>query len=225
MQFNIITIFPKLLDSYYQESIIGRAVRKKIIKIKYHNLRNFTNDKHHSVDDTPYGGGPGMILKAEPIIKALKSIKRKKNSKIIMLDPRGKIYNQKIATKFSRLDQIIFVNGYYEGIDARVDKFIDEKISLGKFVLSNSELATAIVIDSTTRLLKGVLGNEESLKTESFTKNFIEYPQYTKPEKIKFNNKTHIVPKILLSGHHAKIEEWKKKNSKKVDPALREELD
>ena len=159
MQFNIITIFPEILNSYYNESIIGRAIHKKIIKIKYHNLRDFTNDKHRSVDDTPYGGGPGMVLKAEPLIKAIKSIKRKKKSKVIMLDPKGKIYNQKTAARFSKLDQIIFVNGYYEGIDSRVDKFVDEKDYMGKFVLSNSELAVATIIDSTTRLLKGFLVN------------------------------------------------------------------
>ncbi len=217
MQFNIITIFPEILKSYYNESIIGRALNKKIIAIKYHNLRDFSNDKHKSVDDNPYGGGPGMVLKAEPLIKAIKSIKRKKKSKVIMLDPKGKIYNQKTAARFSKLNQIIFVNGYYEGIDARVDKFVDEKISMGKFVLSNSELAVATIIDSTTRLLKGVLGNENSLETESFKENFIEHPQYTKPDQIKFNNKIYKVPKILLSGNHAKIKEWREKNSKKID--------
>lgn len=217
MQFNIITIFPDILKSYYQESIIGRAQKNKKIKINYHNLRDFSNDKHKSVDDTPYGGGPGMILKPEPIIKALNSIKRKKRSKVIMLDPKGKIYNHQIATRLAKLDQIIFVNGYYEGIDARVDNFIDEKISLGKFVLSNSELATAMIIDSTTRLLPGVLGNANSLETESFTDHFVEHPQYTKPEEIKIKKKTYKVPQVLLSGHHQKIKEWKKKQSKKID--------
>jgi tRNA (guanine37-N1)-methyltransferase len=216
MQFDIITIFPKILKSYYNESIIGRALNKKKIQIKYHNLRDFTNDKHKSVDDTPYGGGPGMILKAEPIIKALQSIKRQKKSKIIMLDPKGKIYDQKTALRLSKLKSIIFVNGYYEGIDARIDKFVDEKISMGKFVLSNSELATAIIIDSTTRLLKGTLGNKDSLVTESFEDNSLEYPQYTKPEEIKIANKKYKVPKILLSGNHAKIKEWREKNSKKL---------
>lgn len=217
MQFNIITIFPEILKSYYNESIIGRALDKKIIKIKYHNLRDFTNDKHKSVDDAPYGGGPGMVLKAEPLIKAIKKIKKRKKTRVIMLDPKGEIYNQKIALRLSKLKNIIFVNGYYEGIDARVDKFVDEKISMGKFVLSNSELATAIIIDSTTRLLKGVLGNKESLTSESFENNSLEYPQYTKPEEIKINNKKYKVPEILLSGNHAKIKEWKEKNSKKID--------
>jgi tRNA (guanine37-N1)-methyltransferase len=217
MQFNIITIFPEILKSYYNESIIGRALNNKIINIKYHNLRDFSNDKHKSVDDTPYGGGPGMVLKAEPLIKAIKSIKGRKKARVIMLDPKGKIYNQKTALRLSKLKNIIFVNGYYEGIDARVDKFVNEKISMGKFVLSNSELATAIIIDSTTRLLKGALGNKESLTSESFENNSLEYPQYTKPEEIKVGNKKYKAPKILLSGNHAKIKEWREKNSKRID--------
>lgn len=221
MIFDIITIFPEILDSYYKESILGRAQKNKLIKINYINLRDFTNDKHRSVDDAPYGGGAGMILKVEPILKAIKSIKKSKKSKIILLDPKGKKYNQKLAKEFSHLDQIIFVNGYYEGIDARVDKFINEKISIGDFVLTNSELATAIIIDSVSRLITGVLGNKESLKDESHNDNSLEYPQYTRPEVIKYKNpstnsgtKKYSVPKVLLSGNHKKIKEWQKNNSK-----------
>lgn len=213
MKFNIITIFPKILDSYYKESILGRAQKNKLIKINYINLRDFTNDKRRSVDDSPYGGGAGMILKFEPISKAIKSLKRKKKSKIILLDPKGKKYNQKKAIEFSKLDQIIFVNGYYEGIDSRVDKLVDEKISIGDFVLTNSELATAIIIDSISRLIPKVLGNSESLKYESHD-NGLEYPQYTRPETIKHKNKKYSVPKVLLSGNHKEIEIWRKKNSK-----------
>jgi tRNA (guanine37-N1)-methyltransferase len=221
MIFDIITIFPEILDSYYKESILGRAQKNKLIKINYINLRDFTNDKHRSVDDAPYGGGAGMILKVEPILKAIKSIKKSKKSKIILLDPKGKKYNQKLAKEFSHLDQIIFVNGYYEGIDARVDKFINEKISIGDFVLTNSELATAIIVDSVSRLITGVLGNKESLKDESHNDNSLEYPQYTRPEVIKYKNpstnsgtKKYSVPKVLLSGNHKKIKEWQKNNSK-----------
>ncbi|HNZ86762.1 MAG TPA: tRNA (guanosine(37)-N1)-methyltransferase TrmD [bacterium] len=213
MEFNIITIFPKILDSYYKESILGRAQKNKLIKINYINLRDFTNDKHKSVDDSPYSGGAGMILKIEPLVKAIKSIKKKKKGKIILLDPKGKVYNQKIANEFSKLNQIIFVNGYYEGADARIDKFVDEKISLGNFVLTNSELATAMIIDSVSRLIPKVLGNKESLKYESHDSG-LEYPQYTRPEIFKYKNKIYKVPKILLSGNHKEIEIWKKKNLK-----------
>ncbi|MDD4290612.1 MAG: tRNA (guanosine(37)-N1)-methyltransferase TrmD [Patescibacteria group bacterium] len=213
MEFNIITIFPHILDSYYKESILGRAQKNKIIKINYINLRDFTNDKHRSVDDSPYGGGAGMILKVEPIIKAIKSIRKKRNSKIILLDPKGKKYNQKRATEFSKLNQIIFVNGYYEGIDARIDKFVDEKISLGDFVLTNSELACAIIIDSVSRLIPKVLGNKESLKYESHNDG-LEYPQYTRPKIFKYKNKNYKVPKVLLSGNHKEIENWRKSKIK-----------
>lgn len=216
MQYNIITIFPQILDSYYQESIIGRAQKNKKIKINYHDLRKFTTDQRKTVDDTPYGGGPGMILKIEPIVRALNSVKKKKKSKIVLLDPKGKLYNQKIAGQFSQLDQIIFINGYYEGLDARIDQFIDQKISLGNFILSNSELATAMIIDSVTRLLPGVLGNQESLNIESFNDNFVEYPQYTRPEIFKFKGKEYRVPQILLSGNHQKIKEWQNKKSKLI---------
>ncbi|MDD3284000.1 MAG: tRNA (guanosine(37)-N1)-methyltransferase TrmD [Patescibacteria group bacterium] len=214
MQFDIITIFPKVLDSYYNESIIGRAQKNKLIKINYTNLRDFTTDQHRSVDDSPYGGGPGMILKIEPIARALKSIRRKKKSKIVLLDPKGKLYNHKKALEFSKLDQIIFVNGYYEGIDSRVDELVDEKISMGEFVLSNSELATAMIIDSASRLIKGVLGNEESLSVESYSDNFVEYPQYTRPEQIKIEKNIYKVPEILLSGNHKEIETWRREKRK-----------
>ena len=213
LQFNIITIFPKILDSYYKESILGRAQKNKLTKINYINLRDFTNDKHKSIDDSPYGGGAGMILKIEPIVRAIKSIKRKKKSKIVLLDPKGKTYNQKLANDFSKLDQIIFVNGYYEGIDSRVDKLVDEKISIGKFILTNSELATAMIIDSVSRLIPKVLGNSESLKYESHD-NGLEYSQYTRPETFKYKNKNYKVPKVLLSGNHKEIGDWRKKNSK-----------
>lgn len=214
MQFDIITIFPGVLDSYYNESIIGRAQKNKLIKINYINLRDFTTDNHRSVDDSPYGGGPGMILKIEPIAKALKSIKKKKRSKIILLDPKGKLYNHKKALEFSKLDQIIFVNGYYEGIDFRVEELVDEKISMGEFILSNSELPTAMVIDSTSRLIKGVLGNEESLSIESYSDNFVEYPQYTRPDQAKLGGKIYKVPEVLLSGNHKEIEKWRKEKRK-----------
>lgn len=212
MIFDIITIFPEILSSYYSESILGRAQKNKLIKINYINLRNFTNDVRKTVDDTPYGGGAGMILKIEPIAKALKKIKKTKKTKIILLDPKGKTYDQKKAKEFSKLNQIIFVNGYYEGIDARVDNLVDEKVSLGNFVLTNSELAIAIIIDSVSRLIPGVLGNSDSLKDESHNNNSLEYPQYTRPEIFKLKGKKLEVPKVLLSGNHKEIEKWKQNN-------------
>lgn len=213
MKFNIITIFPKILDSYFSESILKRAQKAKLIEIETHNLRDFVFNRHHTVDDKPYGGGPGMVLMVEPIYKCLKSIKRRKKSKVIMLDPAGKQFNQKKAQEYAKLDQLIFINGRYEGVDARVDKLIDEKISIGPYVLSGGELGAAVIIESVSRLLPDVLGKMESLQYETFSgkkNDIVEYPQYTRPE---IFNKWR-VPKVLLSGNHAEIKKWRDKKKK-----------
>ena len=213
MKFNILTIFPQILDSYFNESILKRAVAAGLIKIQSHDIREFAEGRHKQVDDTPYGGGPGMVLMVEPIYKCLKSIRRKKKAKVILLDPAGRQFNQKMAKEFSRLDQLIFICGRYEGIDARVDNLNDEKVSVGPYVLSGGELPAAIIIEATARLLPGVLGKIESTEYETFSgekSDVVEYPQYTKPE--EFNGWP--VPKILLSGNHQKIEDWRKKNKK-----------
>ncbi len=220
MKFDIITIFPEIFDSYINESILKIAQKKKKIKIDIHNLRDFTKDKHKSVDDRPYGGGPGMLMMVEPIFKALKKIKAKKGKKkekIILLSPSGKTFNQKMATKFSTLKRITFICGRYEGVDARVEKLIDEKISIGDYVLSGGELPALVITEAVTRLIPGVLGKYESTKEESFSEEkTLEYPHYTRPENFKPDKKTNWrVPKILLSGDHKKITDWRKKHSKK----------
>ncbi len=218
MKFNIITIFPNILESYINESIIKRAIDKKIIKIKLHNLRDFTNDKHKTVDDTIYGGGAGMLLKFEPLYKSIKKIaknKKTKNQKIILLSAQGKKWNQGMAKKYSKLKEITFICGRYEGVDERVKDFIDEEISIGDYIITGGELGSMIIIDSISRLLPGVLGNKESLKDESHNEEgLIEYPQYTKPAIVKIKNKEYKVPKTLLSGNHKLIEEWKNKFKK-----------
>lgn len=221
MKFDILTIFPSAFDSYFNESIIKRAKEKKIIKIKIHNIRENTKDKHKTVDDTPYGGGPGMLMKIEPIYKTLKKIKLSKKSKIILFTPTGKPLNQKMVNNFSKLDQIVMVCGHYEGIDSRIDNFIDEKVSIGNYVLTNGNIPAMIIVDSITRLLPGVLHNEESFKQDTFyNDNDLEYPQYTKPDVFKYrkNNKTISlsVPKVLLSGDHKKIDEWRKKHTTSI---------
>lgn len=226
MLFNIITIFPEILNSYINESIIGRAQEKKIIKIKTHDLRGWTKDKHKTVDDTPYGGGAGMLMKIDPLYSAIKSVTKTKSyknnkGKVIMLSAKGKKWNQTLAKKYSSLKSITFVCGRYEGIDERVKNFIDEEISIGDYVLTGGELPAMILIDSITRLLPGVLGNNKSAVDESHSKiGELEYPHYTRPEifKYKENKKSHTleVPKILLSGNHKKIEEWREKNTKKI---------
>ncbi|PIY96661.1 MAG: tRNA (guanosine(37)-N1)-methyltransferase TrmD [Candidatus Kerfeldbacteria bacterium CG_4_10_14_0_8_um_filter_42_10] len=214
MEFDILTIFPNILDSYFKETIIKRAVKKRLIQIQMHNIRDFTVDKHHTVDDRPYGGGPGMIFKLEPIFRALKKINRRKKSKIVLLTPTGKQFTQQKAKSYAKLDQLILIAGRYEGVDARVEKLVSEKISIGPYVLSGGELPAAVIIEAVARLIPGVLGHEDSAKSDSFTinKEYLEYPQYTRP--VKFKNWP--VPTILLSGNHKSIELWRNKNSKKA---------
>jgi len=224
LTFNIITIFPKMFDSYKKESLIARAQKKKFIKINIHNLRDFTNDNHKTVDDRPFGGGLGMVLKVEPIYKAVKKIKKSKKSKIILFTPRGKKFTQKLAFQFSKLDQIIFISGRYEGVDERVAKNIaDIELSIGDYDLMGGELPAMVVIEAVSRLVPGVLGKEQLLK-ERITKNggFIEYAQYTRPEVFEIKNKKSKiknwrVPKVLISGDHKKIEEWKKNHGKTIE--------
>jgi tRNA (guanine37-N1)-methyltransferase len=192
--------------------MVKRAQLKKIIDVKITDLRQFAGNKYKSVDDTPYGGGVGMVLKIEPIYKALKSIKRKKKSRVILFSARGKTLTQKDLRRLKKYDQLIMICGRYEGVDNRVAEYLaDEEISIGNYVLTGGEIPAMVLVDGITRLLPGVLGNLESPKDESFSKeNELEYPQYTKPEKFKNWN----VPKVLLSGHHKKIEEWRRKQKK-----------
>jgi tRNA (guanine37-N1)-methyltransferase len=198
--------------------MIRIAIKNKKIKIKTHNLRDFAVDKHGTVDDRPYGGGPGQILMVEPVLKALKKIQSSKvkcQSKIILLSAKGKKWTQQTAQKFSKLDEIIFICPRYEGHDERIKKLIDEEISIGDYVLTGGELGAMVIMDSITRLLPDVLGEPESLKEESHsTPGYLEYPQYSRPEVVKIKNRNARVPKILLSGHHEKIRAWRTQKSK-----------
>ena len=208
--FHIISAFPQILDSYFNDSILKRAQDKKLIKVISHDLREFTKDKHRNVDDTPYGGGVGMVLMIEPIYLAWKSIRKNKKSLTILLTPAGKTFKQVKAKQLTNYDQIIFICGRYEGVDARVDNIIDEKISIGDYVLTGGELGAAVIIDSVTRLIPGVLGKYESTKDESHSKpGVLEYPHYTRPETFKAGKAKWQVPKVLLSGHHKDIEKWR----------------
>lgn len=230
LRFDIITIFPEIFESYFSESIIGRAQKNGNIEIKVHNLRDYAFDKHLTVDDTPYGGGAGMVLKLEPIYKALVDIvgrqnlpcfrnaKSGKNVKIFLFSAKGVRYNQKKAQELSGLKRIVLICGRYEGVDERVAKYlVDEEISIGEFVLTGGEIPAMAVVDSVSRLLKGVLGNETSAIEESFSsEGYLEYPHYTKPE--SFSPKRGVqweVPEVLLSGHHQKISDWRDGNAKK----------
>ncbi|MFH0956057.1 MAG: tRNA (guanosine(37)-N1)-methyltransferase TrmD [Candidatus Falkowbacteria bacterium] len=232
MTFHIITIFPKIFDSYFNESILKRAQKNKLISLKIHNLRDWTCDKHKTVDDAPFGGGAGMVMKIEPLYKALRDIAplarggRGVSSKTIFLSAKGKTWNQQKAKKHTKLDNIVLICGRYEGVDERITKFIDEEVSIGDYVLTGGEIGAMAIIDSITRLLPGALGNAASAKNESHDKpGLLEHPHYTRPEifTTPFNKggKRDLrgvklrVPKILLSGNHKKIEEWRAKKSKR----------
>jgi tRNA (guanine37-N1)-methyltransferase len=221
MQFDIITIFPDFFDSFVSESLIKKAQEKGLIKINVHDLREYAPDRHQTVDDRPFGGGIGMVMKIEPIYQAIKKIKKNKNkkSKVIIFTPRARTFNQKKATDFSELDQLVMICGRYEGIDERVAKYlVDEKLSIGNYVLFGGELAAMVVIEAVSRLIPGVIG-KPALLDQRVTKDkrFVEYPQYTRPEVFEPEpGKKWKVPKVLLSGHHQRIEEWRKKHSRKV---------
>lgn len=215
MQFDLITIFPDIFDSYINLGMLRVAQEKKLATFKFHNLRDQAVDKHGTVDDRPFGGGPGQLFMIEPIIKTLDKIKKKKKSKIILMSPRGKKWDQQMAQNYSMLDQLIFICPRYEGVDERVKKFIDEEISIGNYILTGGELAAMVIIDSVARLIPGVLGKQESLAEESHSKpGYLEYPHYTRPEIFKYKGKEYSVPTILLSGHHEKVKQWRKESSK-----------
>ncbi|MCK9588893.1 MAG: tRNA (guanosine(37)-N1)-methyltransferase TrmD [Terrimicrobiaceae bacterium] len=220
IKFDIITIFPEIFSFYFGESILKRAQQKKLIKIQVHNLRDYSDRKNHhrQVDDRPYGGGPGMILMVEPMAKAIQRIKNKelrikKKTKVIMLTPAGKQFDQKMAQRLSKYSQLVLLCGRYEGFDARLDKYVDEKISIGPYVLSGGEIPAMVITEAVARNIPGVLGHQDATKEETFSGDldYIEYPQYTRPE----NYKGQKVPKILLSGNHAEIKKWQQSQSKK----------
>jgi len=200
-----------MFESVFNETIIKRAQEKKLVKIETVNIRDFTHDKHRTTDDYPYGGGAGMVMKPEPIYEAMDYVKEKSpNIHTILLTPAGKIFNQNKAKELSKKDSIAIICGRYEGFDERVRYLADEEISLGRFVLSGGEIAAMAIVDATVRLIPGVLGNEESLKEESFEDGLIEYPQYTRPRVYRGM----AVPDILLSGNHKKIKEWRMQKAK-----------
>lgn len=212
MRFDIITIFPKIFDSYFNESILKRAQKKGLIKIFVHNLRDFTTDKHHKVDAKPYGGGPGMVLKVEPVFKAVEKIKKAKKARVILFSTRGKKLDSKIARRLSKYQQLILISGRYEGVDERVAKYIaDEEISIGDYVLSGGELPAMVLLETVSRYIPGVLGKRESLEEIKGS-----YPVYTRPEVFerkenRGKRKVWTVPEVLLSGDHKAIEEWRKR--------------
>lgn len=210
MKFDVITLFPEIIDNYCSFSITGRARKQGMIAVNTINPRDFTHDVHRKVDDTPYGGGAGMVLMCEPFYAAFESIKKQENTAAIMLTPQGKPYNQAKAQELSQKDQLILMCGHYEGFDERIRALPGlEEISVGDFVLTGGELPALCVIDSVARLISGVLGKDESAHEESFNEGLLEYPHYTRP----YDFRGMKVPDILLSGNHKKIAEWRHEQS------------
>jgi len=209
MRIDIISIFPDMFSAVLDESIIKRAQNKGKVKIFVHDLRDYTLDKHHKVDDRPFGGGSGMVIQAEPIFRAVEVIKKKVKgrAKVILLCPQGKTFNQGYAKRLSKCSNLILICGHYEGIDERVRQYLaDEEISIGDYVLTGGELPAMVLVDSIVRLIPGVLGDKNSLNFESFEGNLLEYPQYSRPAKFK----NWPVPEVLVSGDHNKIAAWRR---------------
>lgn len=212
MKFFVLTLFPEMILNGLNHSMIKRAVDNGIINIECVDIRDFANNKHNQVDDYPYGGGAGMVIKPQPVFDAYQSIKErvKKGCRVVYMTPQGKTFNQSIAEKFSKEEELIILCGHYEGIDERViEEIVTDEISIGDFVLTGGELPAMAIIDSVSRLIPKVLNKEESFQDESFSNNLLEYPQYTRP--IEFNGKK--VPDVLLSGHHANVDKWRREKS------------
>ena len=230
MKIDIITIFPKMFASVLDESIIKRAQSKGLVKIALHDLRDYTPDKHRKIDDRPFGGGPGMVFRPEPIFNAIESILKvkgkslkvkEKSLKIILLTPQGKKFEQRLARKLSRCKHLILICGHYEGIDERVRRrLVTDEISIGDYVLTCGELPAMVLVDSLVRLIPKVLGSAESTHFESFNQELLEYPQYTRPAIFRGMR----APKILLSGNHKLIEKWRKEKAVEITKRKRPDL-
>lgn len=221
LRFDVITIFPNVFSAIFNESIVKRAQEKKKVEIRVHDLRDFTLDKHRKVDDRPFGGGPGMVLSAQPFFDAIKRIKGRRKAHVIYMDPGGKPFAQAQAKQLTKHKNLIIICGHYEGIDERVREcLVDESISIGDYVLTGGEIPAMVVVDAVTRLIPGVLGKEESLIRESFEHNLLEAPTYTRPANFRGLK----VPDVLLSGNHLAIQKWQNeeavKRTKKYRPDL-----
>lgn len=220
MKIDILTLFPEIYPGPLGSSIIGRAVKNGVVEINAIDLRNYAHDKHASVDDKPYGGGPGMLMRADVLFEALSDLK-KDGTVVVLTTPRGEPFTQSAAVKMASIDHLLILCGHYEGIDERViERFVDWELSLGDFVMTSGNIAAMAMVDAAVRLLPGVLGKDESSADESFSNGLLEYPQYTRPPEIEGMK----VPEILLSGDHAKIAAWRLEESLKLTAVRRPDL-
>lgn len=223
MTFDVMTLFPELIEKITSESIIGRARKSGAVTVRTHNIRDYSQDKHRRVDDTPYGGGMGMLMAAPPIYRCYNAVKEKQSGKSICLfmSAQGRVLDQKKAAELSKYDNITILCGHYEGVDRRiVDEIVDEEISIGDYVLTGGELPACVLIDVVSRMCEGVLSADECFENESIIGGVLEYPQYTRPE--EFNGRK--VPEVLLGGDHKKIEKWRKEEALKLTLKNRPDL-
>lgn len=227
MKFDIITIFPEIFRGVFEFGIIRRALQAELLEIAIHDLRDFTSDRHHMVDDRPFGGGAGMVMKPEPLFRAIEALThRAPETRVILLTPQGRLLKQTVVEELAELERVVLICGRYEGIDERVvDELVDEEISIGDFVLSGGEIPAMVVVDAVTRLLPGALGCEQSAEQDSFSSGLLDYPHYTRPAEYRGLK----VPEILLSGNHQEIEKWRRakalEKTRKRRPDLLEPLD
>ena len=210
MQFDIVTIFPSMIEAGLGEGVVSRGVERGLLNVAVHDLRRWTTDRHRTVDDMPYGGGPGMVMKAEPLMRAVSEIRETRGTpgSVVLLSPQGRTFSQVEAERLARLEHIVLLCGRYEGMDERVrDMVATEEISIGDYVLSGGELAALVIVDVVSRLVPGVVGDEQSVAQDSFSRGLLDYPHYTRPAEIA----GHRVPDVLLSGHHADVRRWRRK--------------
>ena len=220
MKIDVLTLFPGMFAGPLDESIIKRARQKGLLDLNIHDLRNWTHDRHRTVDDRPFGGGPGMLLKPEPLFEAIEALSREK-TRVILLSPSGRKFEQSIARELAKAEDLLFVTGHYEGVDERVrEVLVDDELSIGDYVLTNGALPAMVVVDAVTRLLPGVLGDDESSHDESFSAGLLEYPQYTRPAEFRGMK----VPDMLLSGNHAEIEKWRREQARQRTQQRRPDL-
>lgn len=220
MRIDILTLFPEMIEGVFNQSILKRAIEANLLEIHIHDFRLFSKDKNHKVDDYTYGGGAGMLIRVDPVCDCLKSIDGYQNALKLITTPTGRVFNQKVAVEFSKNEHIIIICGHYEGIDDRILNYVDEEVSIGDYVLTGGELAACIIVDATSRLIQGVLGNDESSQTESFDDNLLEYPQFTRP--VEYDG--YKVPDVLISGHHENIRKYRRYESLKKTYLRRPDL-
>lgn len=222
MKIDVLTLFPKMFASVLGESMLKRAQKKRALQVKIHDLRNWTFDNHRTADDKPFGGGPGMVMKVEPVYLALKELGalKEKRAKVILLTPQGRRLDQASAREISKEKELILICGHYEGVDERIRDFVDDEISIGDYILTCGEIPALVLIDAVVRLIPGVLGSEDSLESESFENSLLEYPHYTRPAEFEGMK----VPEVLLSGDHKRIEEWRRQEAVKRTKKRRPDL-